>query len=294
MTEIVQHVIDAISVGSLYALIALGIALVFGVVRVVNFAHGEFIMVGAYLILLSSSLGWPLVVAICIAGVALLAVISERLVFRPLRFSDPTTLLVGSLAVSIFLQNGAILTEGSRAKGVGFGSGLNSSIEILGLRLQKLDLLVIAMTAVLLVGLLGFLRRTSMGVQLRAAAEDFDMARLLGVWSTRVILVAFAIGGALAGVASLFVTIQTGTLTPSMGLQPVLIGLVASVLGGLGNLGGAILGGFVMGALTVLLQVALPDAMLPYRDALVFTVVIAMLLFRPQGLMRNSAMAERV
>jgi branched-chain amino acid transport system permease protein len=292
--DVIQHIVDAASAGSLYALFALGIGLIFGVGRIVNFAHGELIMVGAYLIVLLSAIAWPVIILAVLLGVAILALAMERFAFRPLRSAEPATLLVAAFAVSILIQNIVILTVGGRAKTTSFGAGLNKAVSVLGVQLRLLDLITVGVTLALLAGVWSLLRRTRLGVELRAAAEDFTMARLLGVRANRVMAVAFALSGLLAAAAALLRLAQTGAASPTFGVEPVLIAFIATVIGGMGSLLGAVVGGFALGTLTVALDIVLPGGLQPYRDALLFTLVIAMLLLMPRGLVRAGGLQERV
>lgn len=294
MTQTLQYCIDAISLGSLYALLALGIGFIFGVARVVNFAHGEFIMVAAYVLLIVASWAWPLAILVVALATMFLAVASERLIFRPARGSDPSTLLALSLGLSLLLQNIVLLIAGSRAKTLNFGSWLTKPAEIFGLRIARLDIVTIVVTVALLVGLGAFLRRTLIGLQLRAASEDFSMARLLGVRANRVVATAFALSGLLAAISGVLIASQSGSLTPTIGITPVLIAFTATVIGGMGSLSGSIVGGFVLGTFTVFLQVVLPESAIPYRESMVFAGVIAILLFRPGGIIPATNAAERI
>lgn len=295
MTDhIVQTLVDSISVGGLYALTALGIGLIFGVMRLINFAHGELIMVAGYALLLF--LGQPVWTAILAAIVAalVLALIIEFAAFRPLRDADPATLLISSFAVSFFVQKTMILFVGSRPKGVDFLPVLGRQIMIAGVRLQLLQLATIAVSAILLAGLTWFLRATRLGLQMRASAENFRMAQVLGVRADRVIATAFAISALLAAVVGCLVVAQTGLVQPRMGSQLVIIAFVGTVIGGLGNLGGAALGGFLVGAATILLQALLPPDLRVFREAFVFVAVTLVLLFRPQGLLPARGLKERI
>jgi branched-chain amino acid transport system permease protein len=290
----VQTFVDAVSVGGLYALTALGIGLIFGVMRLINFAHGELIMVAGYTLLLF--FGQPVAVAMIAAVVAAvaLALVTERAAFRPLRNADPATLLISSFAVSFFLQKTLILFLGSRPKGIDFLPALGRQVDLLGIRLQSLQIVTIIVSAVLLGGLTWFLRATRLGLQMRAAAEDFRMARVLGVRANRVIAVAFAMSGILAAAVSCLVVAQTGIVQPRMGLQLVIIAFVGTVIGGLGSLTGAALGGFLVGAGTILLQALLPPDLRVFREAFVFIAVTLVLLFRPQGLFPARGLKERI
>ena len=290
----VQHLIDACSIGALYALFALGIAMIFGVMRLVNFAHGELIMIGAYSLYLLGDRPIVMLVALSSAIVVFAAVLMERVAFRPVRQASPATLLVTSFAVSVFLQNLATLIFGARAKPLATPAVLQESFDIGSLRIGKLSVLIMVVLAVCVVGLTLFLKRTRMGMHMRGAAENFRMARLLGVRANGVIVVAFAISGFLAAIAAYLLTAQTGALSPTMGTTPVIIAFVAVIVGGLGSLVGAVAGGFLLGGLTTALQVWLPLELRNYRDAFMYGAVILILLIRPQGLVVLKARGTRV
>jgi branched-chain amino acid transport system permease protein len=294
MKTVLQYAIDALSAGGLYGLIALGLAMTFGIARIINLALSELIMVSAYLILVTDSWSWPFVVVVAVLGGVVLALAMERFAFRPLRGVDETTLLVASFAISLGLQGAMTAIAGDKPIGTSFGSGLSSTVDILGLDISKLDLVTIGITILLLGSLVAFLRRTSLGVQLRASAEDFDMAQMLGVRAQRVVMLAFAISGITAGAAAIVLAAQNGNLTPTLGVSPLLVGVIAVVVGGMNSLGGAVAGGWALGIVYVLLQVTLPRSALPYQDALLYLIVIAVLLVRPQGLFIRRTALERV
>ncbi len=294
MERLVQILVDAVSVGSLYALTALGIGLIFGVMRLINFAHGELITLAAYALLGLSGMPVPVMIFGAIAVAVLLALITERAAFRPLRNADPTTLLISSFAVSFFLQKLLILVVGSRLKGLNFLPELARQTELLGIRLQLLQIVTIVVGIVLLVALTWFLRATRLGLHMRAAAEDIRMARVLGVRANNVIAMAFALSGLLAAAVSCLIVVQTGVVQPRMGVQLVIIAFVGTVIGGLGSLPGAALGGFLVGAGSILLQALLPPDLRAFREAFVFVAVIAILLFRPQGLIPARGLRERI
>ncbi len=304
MTFILQIVIDATSLGSLYALTALGIGLLFGILRLINFAHGDFITIGAYALIVPSSAvvatpfisTWPpwLMVPTIIVIVVILALLVERVAFRPIRGANMSSLLVASFAVSYVLQHLIILIYTGRPKAVNIGVELAQHISFAGLRVPAIQLVTIVAAAVLLIGLALFLQKTRYGVQVRAAAEDFQMARFLGVRANTVIAIAFAISGLLAAVVSLIFITQTGVLSFRMSLNLVIVAFVATVIGGMGSLVGAAVGGFVVGVGSVVLQTVLPDELKLMRDAFVFGFVILVLFFRPQGLIVTSASRERI
>jgi branched-chain amino acid transport system permease protein len=294
MERLVQIAVDAVSVGSLYALTALGIGLIFGVMRLINFAHGELITLAAYTLLALYGMPVPVMIFGAVVVAVLIALLTERAAFRPLRNADPTTLLISSFAVSFFLQKLLILVVGSRLKGLDFLPSLGRQTELFGIRLQLLQIVTIVVGIVLLVALTWFLKATRLGLHMRAAAEDFRMARVLGVRANNVIAVAFALSGLLAAAVSCLIVVQTGVVQPRMGVQLVIIAFVGTVIGGLGSLAGAALGGFLVGAGSILLQALLPPDLRAFREAFVFIAVIAILLFRPQGLIPARGLRERI
>lgn len=304
MTFALQVVINAVSIGSLYALAALGIGLLFGVMRLINFAHANYITIGAYAIIVPSTAAmatlyigdwhWALMTAAVCLIVVVLAALTEFVVFRPLRHADPVTMLVGSFALSFSLYYILLLTYGGRPKAVDIGRGLTEQIAFAGLTIPKIDIVTIAVALALLAALGLFLKKSRWGIQMRAASEDFRMARLLGVRANAVISIAFAISGLLAAAVSLLYLSRVGVLFPRMGLPLVIIAFVATVIGGMGSLLGAALGGFLVGAVSVVLQTVLPLEFRAHRDAIVYLLVIAILLWRPGGLIQVKSARERV
>jgi branched-chain amino acid transport system permease protein len=294
LDTVLQTIVDSISLGSLYALYALGIGLIFGVMGLINFAHGELVMIGGYTLFLLADVPWWAALIATLAVVVVFALAIERVAFRPVRGASPTTLLVTSFALSILLQNVAQMSFSALPKSVNVTSALTESFEVGPVVISTLAVVTVATTAVLLVGLVIFLRRTVIGVQMRAAAENFPMARLVGVRANRVIAVAFGMSGLLAGIASFLLVAQTGTVSTTMGVNVVVVAFVATILGGIGSLAGAVLGGFILGTLTIVLQATLPYSVLPFRDALVYALVLAMLILRPSGLVVARARTARV
>ena len=304
MIQFLQNLIDAISLGSIYALVALGIGLLFGILRLINFAHGDFITIGAYALIVPSADvtarlmigGWPwplLIPAICLI-VVVAALLTDALVFRPIRRASSPTLMIASFAVSYIIQNGVLMAYGSRPKAVDLWSGANTQVLIGTLRVPMLQLITLVTTLVLMVAISLFLKRTSYGVQMRAAAEDFRMAQYLGVRGNVVIGIAFAISGILAGVVSLLYTTQAGSLSHTMGVPLALFAFVAVVVGGMGSLVGAVVGGFAIGLIVTMLQAYLPPDLRAFRDAFAFAFVILVLLVRPAGLVPAHTSFERV
>lgn len=296
LNEVLQFLINALSLGSLYALMALGLALVYGILRLVNFAYGELVMVGGYTLLVvgAGPLPWLIVAALSVIMAIVVSLLLERVAFRPVRHASPNTMLITSFAVSSLLQNAALLFVSPRPRAVRIPAIFNETFTVGGLQISQINLL----TLVVCLGLLGlltlFLKRTILGLALRAAADDFTMTRLLGVRANRVIATAFAISGCLAGVVSLFWIGRIGSVTPNIGLTPILIAFIATVIGGMENLTGAVVGGYLLGLLTVGLQLLLPQELLDFRQAFIFGIVILVLLFRPQGLIGATQARERV
>lgn len=288
----VQFLIDAISLGSLYAVIVIGVALILGIVRLMNFAHGDLVVVGGYSMALLSSQHVLVVILSTIAVTTACALAMERIAFRSVRGASAATLLITSFTVSYLLQNLISATMTSTPRPIVMPGFVLELFDVGPNQLSKLAVLTIAVTAVLVIALAAFLNRTVLGLQMRAAAEDFVMARLVGVRANRVISLAFAVSGGLAGVVALAFFSQVGAVTPTMGVSITLIAFVGTVIGGIGSLVAATTGGFLLGVITVALQAALPVGLSSFRDAFLFTIVIAILLFRPRGLLRRGQ-AER-
>ncbi|MGW6216681.1 ABC transporter permease [Streptomyces sp. NPDC055109] len=290
----IQYVIDAMSLGGLYALFALGVALIFGVMGFSNFAHGELIMAGGYALVLIPLPTLPRI-ALSISLVIGLALLMDCLAFRPVRNASAETLLVTSFTLSFLLQNVAALIWGSAPRTTNFATGLNDFITIGDTRIEKLNLLTVTVTLVVLAIISLFLQKTVLGTQMRAAAEDFRMARLLGIHANTVIAFAFGLSGLLAAAASILLTARTSSVYPAEGAGIVLIAFIATVIGGMGSLLGAVVGGFAIGVATVALQAYLPLGLRAYRDAFVFGMVLVVLVVRPQGLISvRSKMARDV
>ncbi|MEZ5888023.1 MAG: branched-chain amino acid ABC transporter permease [Paracoccaceae bacterium] len=286
MEFLLQQVLNAVSLGGIYALLALGLAVVFSIVALINFAHGELMTVAGYVLFVCILYAVPLPIAVVAAVVAAAAAAAatERLAFRPMRRADPTSLMLTSFAVSAILkvlfQNGI----SARPKPVPLPPELSGTLTLGPVRLGTVPLASILVTCLSLAALTFFLKRTVMGKAMRAAAEDFQVLRLMGIRANRVIATAFALSGMLAGISAALWVAQRGSVDPLMGFVPVLKAFVASVIGGLGSLSGAVAGGFALGIAEVLFQAYLPDAALPFRDAFVLGFVILILLWRPDGL----------
>jgi branched-chain amino acid transport system permease protein len=294
LTALTQNLIDALALGSLYALIALGITLVYSVMGMMNFAHGEFIMLSAYALYVFAGLPFTAGVACALLTGILIALLAERVAFRPVRAVDLSAQLVTSLAVAAILQNAVMVAVDARAQSVETPAALSESTSVAGISVPNLEFVTIALTVIVLSGLGWLLYRTRTGLAMRAAAENFEMARLLGVRADRVIMVAFAISGVLAAAVGVLIVLQTGQVSPTMGLTPVLVGFVAVVIGGFGRMVGAVVGGLLLGSLSSLLGAYLPEGLAPFRDAIVFTFPVLILIVRPHGLLGGEVGRARV
>jgi branched-chain amino acid transport system permease protein len=301
----VQYTLDAISYGSIFALLAMGLALLFGVMGLMNFAYGELIMAGAYTMYFTRSWGWVGMIVITVVVVTILSLLMELVAFRPLRRASPVTLLITSFAVSYALQElawtdvlglahrfNATIGTGPQ-KGVQPYPWLTHQFSISGVLISKLEIAIWIVTLAILLGMTLLLKRAALGIQLRASTEDFRMAQLTGVRANWVISSAFAITGLLASAVAVLYTFRVGAVAPDMGQGPLLIAFVGGVIGGLGSLPGAALGGFVLGVVINALQALLPLSINSHTQLFAFAVVIAILVFQPDGLVSIRGRAAR-
>ena len=296
MSALVQNLVDGIGRGSTYALLALGISLIFGVMHLVNFAHAELITVGAYVAYALSTRGlgwWALAPAIVLAAVVA-SVATERVAFRWVRNSSPFTMLLTSFALEQLSHACWAVFVSPNKKSFAGPSWAFDTVEVGGIRLEIMDLVTIATTAVVLALTAWVFRRTLFGIAVRAASEDFDAARLMGVRANRVISGAFAFAGLLAGVAAVLVLMRSPSAEPTLGSDYLVKAVVAAIVGGLGSFTGAVVGGLALGVAEVLLRGYLPEGIWErLTDAVVFVLIAALFVVRPQGLFSVRS-AERV
>jgi len=292
---IIQFVIDVLSLGSLYALMALGLVIVYGILKMVNFAYGELIMVAGYSLYLlnGSPLPWLVMAVIAIVMAILTGMLTELVAFRPVREKSVTAVLITSFAFSTLLQNAALLFISPRARTVPLPDIFTRTVEIAGVIIPLRNLLTIVCAVVLLAVFALILKRTMLGIALRAAASQFTMARMLGVPANLIISVAFAISGLFAGIVAMFWLGRIGSVVPGIGLEPLLVAFIATVIGGMRSLVGAVVGGFLLALIDVSLNYLLPQNLLQFRDAFTFTMVIVLLVLRPEGLVRGPATGQR-
>jgi branched-chain amino acid transport system permease protein len=285
-SEFLQHMANGLVLGFLYALVGIGLSMVYGILRMINFAHGEILMVGVFLALPVSALGAPVWVVLLsgLAGATLMGLLVQWAIYRPLLKSPEVTLLVASLGVSLLLQNVVLMMTSPQPKRPAPAPFLDQPFRVGEIVLRNVDLAIIVVAIVATLATHLFLKHTRHGRALRALAQDRNAARMMGVNVRFMVMVCFLIGSALAGVAGVLIGYKYGHLTPLSGFLPGLKGFVAAVIGGIGSFPGAVVGGLILGLLETFLVGYLPDALAQYRDAYVFLVLILVLLVRPSGL----------
>ena len=294
-----QTLSDALGLGAIYALMAVGIGLVFGVLRLVNFAYGQLVMAGAYTLAFTS--GWPVAasVAACFAVVVALSLAMDRVVFRPLRGASPAVMLVTTFAIAFLLQAVALIVDlrdnqlGEVAASI---APLNRAISVGGVEIRKITIVAVIVAALALGLLALLLTRTTIGLHTRAAASDFRTARLLGVRANRVIAFAVFLSGLLAATVAVMLTVQFPLVSPDFALRDTIVVLVGVVVGGIDRLWTATLGGFTIGFVSGVINGVLPTDKTVYLPSAVFALVILVLLLRPAGLFAwgRRAAVERV
>jgi branched-chain amino acid transport system permease protein len=316
-----QQVVNALSAGSLYALMAVGLALIFSILRLINFAHGDIMMVAGYLAAFALFAGLPLPAAIVtmLIGTIVVGLLMERVAYRPIRGAPDVAMLLTSFAVGQILQNGTLLV--SRLAGqpvqIAFPAPdlLDGVVSLGALTVSRVNLASFAIGAILVGLLTVFVTRTRLGLSMHAAAEDLVAAQLMGIRVNRVVATAFAIASGFAAVAGFMYASQAGQINPYLGFTPVLKAFIAAVIGGFGSISGAIIGAYALGFLEIiptalagiadilprgsvspelhdLLARFLPSGMASYRDAFVFVFLILVLLFRPNGILAGAAREE--
>ena len=291
-----QTLADALALGAVYALMAVGIGLVFGVLRLVNFAYGQLVMAGAFALALASQWGWPAWagVVLCFAVVLALSMLMDRLVFRPLRGHSPAVMLIATFAVAFLLQSIALLWFGPLGKIASSLAFLNQPWTISSVDIRKIAVVSVVVAAACLLLLQLVLERTDIGLHMRASSMDFETARMLGVRANRVIGVAVLLSGALAAVVAVMLTVQNPLVTPDFALRDTIVVLAGVVVGGMNRPVPATLGGFTIGFATGLLGGALPSDQSQYIDSFIFAAVIVVLVVRPNGVFTRAKTVERV
>ncbi len=282
-----SNLANAVSLGSLYSLVAIGYTMVYGILRLVNFAHADLLMVAAYAAfygVLVFRLPFAISVLLAIVLTAGVGVLIERRAYRPLRDSPRITAMISAIGVSFLLENLGLVLFTGRPKSFPVPGFLGASTDIAGIRVTNITFVIVFVTAILLLLLLYVIHKTKTGIAMRALARDFDTARLMGVDVDSVISLTFAIGSALAAVGGIMWALKFPQINPLMGMMPGLKCFIAAVFGGIGNVVGAVIGGFLLGVAEIMLVAFLPSVS-GYRDAFAFIILIATLLFRPTGLL---------
>ena len=286
MDLFVQQTVNALALGGTYALLALGLAVVFSIMGLINFAHGELMTISGYTLMYCGIMGVPFAVSVplAISAAVLAAVAMERIAFRPVRGGSGATMLITSFAVAMILQVLFQNLISARSQAVALPQILSQSVHLGNVIIGVNKIAAIVATVLMLIFLDRFMNRQKTGIAMRAAAEDFAVARLMGIRANTVIAGAFAISGLLAGVAAVLWVSQRASVDPLMGFTPVLKAFIAAILGGLGSLRGAVAGGFMLGFIEVYLAAFLPQEFQEFREPIGLGLVVLILLFRPNGM----------
>ncbi|KUO53613.1 MAG: ABC transporter permease [Desulfitibacter sp. BRH_c19] len=290
-----QYLTNGISLGSLYALIAIGYTMVYGILKLINFAHGEIFMMSVYFAFYGVavfSMPWYVSAIVAIAITALLGMGMERAAYKPLRESPRITIMVSAIGASFFLQNLAVVLFGGRPKAFPDISLLTDIMHVGAVTFQRLTVIIPVVTTILLFMLLYLVNNTKTGMAMRAVSRDYETARLMGVDVNRTITITFGIGSILAAIGGIMWGAKFPQVAPFMGVMPGLKCFIAAVVGGIGNITGAIIGGLILGIGEIMLIAFIPD-LTGYRDAFAFILLIGILLFRPTGIM-GEKISEKV
>ena len=280
---LLAQIINGLQTGSVYALVALGYSMVYGIIKLLNFAHGDIIMVGAYMVYYSiASFALPPVVAIILAvGVStLLGVLIEKVAYTPLRSAPRLSLLITAIGISFLLENGAQLLFGADQKSM--RPMITGTVSMGSIRISMVAVVTVLVSVAIMIVLSFVVNKTKMGKAMRAVSEDMGAAQLMGISLNRTISMTFAIGSALAGVGAVLYLCAYPQASPTMGSMLGIKAFVAAVLGGIGSIPGAMIGGFAIGVLEALVAAA---GFSMWKDAAVFLVLIIVLLFKPTGIL---------
>jgi branched-chain amino acid transport system permease protein len=289
---IAQQIVNGLILGSMYAMVAIGFSMIYGIIRLINFAHGDVVMIGAFLtlgLLQLAKAPFPLAALVVLTAGAVVGIIIEKGAFRPMRGAPQVTGFIASLAVSIMLQNLGILILTAQPRNFAFPIYLQRVINLGGVSFRVVDIVIMVSALTLMCVLIMLVNKTKIGMAMRATAENIDVARLMGININRTIMATFAMGSAMAGIAGLMWGGKFGQIDPLMGFVPGLKSFVAAVIGGVGSIPGAILGGYVLGLSEVLFVGLLPPIYSAFRDAFVFATLILILLIMPNGILGQKA-----
>lgn len=290
-----QHFFNALTLGSLYALIAIGYTMVYGILRLINFAHGDILMVGAYFVFFGTfayGMPWGLAALLAIIGASIFGVLIERIAYRPLREAPRISALISAIAVSFFIESLAVVVFTGLPRPVLQPEWMVKIWEVGGLRILPLTAFVPSVTLVLVGLLLWIVYRTKPGLAMRAISKDIETTRLLGVKVDNIIAFTFCIGSALAAAAGIMWALRYPQIHPYMGILPGFKAFIAAVFGGIGSIQGAVVGGLVLGFIEIMTVAWMPD-LSGYRDAFAFVLLVLVLLFKPTGLF-GERMEEKI
>ncbi|WP_399552177.1 branched-chain amino acid ABC transporter permease [uncultured Clostridium sp.] len=295
LSTFMQYLANGISLGSLYALIAIGYTMVYGILKLINFAHGDIFMMAAYFAFFGvATFGLPwyfaFIIAIAITGV--LGVTIEFAAYRPLRNAPKISILISAIGVSFLLENLAVVLFGGMPKAFPTPEIFTHVFVIGGVSVQNLTFIIPIVTLILLFGLVHLVNNTNVGMAMRAVSKDVETAKLMGIKVNRIISITFAIGSALAGVGAMMWSTKYPQIIGTMGIIPGLKCFIAAVIGGIGDIKGAVIGGFLLGISEIMLVGFLPG-LTGYRDAFAFILLIVILLFKPTGIMGKN-LTEKV
>ncbi|WP_297229202.1 branched-chain amino acid ABC transporter permease [uncultured Desulfovibrio sp.] len=282
-----QHCFNALTLGSLYALIAIGYTMVYGILRLINFAHGDILMVGAYFVFFGTfAFGWPwgLAAILAIVGASVIGVAIERVAYRPLREAPRISALISAIAVSFFIESLAVVVFSGQPRPVVQPEWLITEWQLGQVRILKLTAFVPVMTAILVAVLLYVVYKTKPGLAMRAISKDIETTRLMGVRVDNIIAFTFCIGSALAAASGIMWALRYPQVHPYMGIMPGLKAFIAAVFGGIGSIQGAVIGGLALGFVEIMAVAFLPE-LSGYRDAFAFVLLVLVLVVKPTGLL---------
>lgn len=294
MDVLLQNIANSITLGSLYALIAIGYTMVYGIIRLINFAHADLLMVAAYIVfygILIFSLPWWAAFAIAIILTTLLGVTIEKLAYRPLRNAPRISALISAIGVSFLLENVGIVAIGARPKPFPRPTELVWNIHAGGISFLSTTVIIPVVTVICLIAVTFMVKKTKIGVAMRAVSRDFEASSLMAVDVNKIISATFAVGSGLAAVGGILWSLQYPQVDPLMGVFPGLKCFIAAVMGGIGSIPGAMIGGFILGFVEVMLVGFFP-AVSGYRDAFAFVILILILLFRPGGILGENVVEK--
>lgn len=289
-----ENLSNGISLGSLYALIAIGYTMVYGILRLINFAHGDLLMVAAYAVffMIAAMVPWWVAAILAVVITAIVGVLIEKAAYRPLRNSPRISVLISAIGVSFLIENLGLVVFSGVPRAVYRPEIFEKSVNIGGITISSLTFYITGATAILLLILVYLLNKTKTGMAMRALAISFDTASLMGINVNRIISFTFAIGSSLAAFGGIMWALKYPQINPLMGVFPGLKCFVAAVLGGIGNVTGAVMGGFILGIVEIM-AIAIFPSLAGYRDAFAFIILILILLFKPTGIM-GEKMTEKV